>query len=855
MRPVKSFTVKASLPKSLEPLHDLAYNLYWTWNTNAVKLFYRVDRELWEEKYHNPVSLFGAVSQERFEKLAGEEGFQSELKRIRGDYENYLEGSSWYSRTHKNANGFQIAYFSLEFGLIESVPIYSGGLGILAGDHLKSASDLGLPLVGVGLLYQEGYFKQYLNNDGWQGETYVDNDFYNMPVTPVRDSSGQDLHIELEFPDGVLKVRVWKIAVGRVPLILLDTNLPENPAHYRKITASLYGGDKEMRLQQEMLLGVGGLRALYAMDIWPSVFHMNEGHAAFLAIENIRSAMEVNGMTFDEASELTSAGSVFTTHTPVPAGHDRFSPDLVLKYFRNVIPELGMTDEEFLALGRIDPKNASEEFCMTILALKSADHSNAVSRLHMHVSRDMWRELWPGFPEDDVPIQHVTNGVHVPSWVSQDLVELFDRYVGPRWKNEPTSPEIWNRVLDIPDEEIWRTHERRRERLVTFARRRLQTQLKRRGVSDSEMNIVRGALNSKALTIGFARRFATYKRAGLIFSDIARLAKILTDPEKPVQIIIAGKAHPQDNEGKKIIRQIIHYTRRPDLRNHIVFIEDYDICVARYLVQGVDVWLNNPRRPLEASGTSGMKAAANGALNFSILDGWWDEAYTPDVGWAIGHGEMYDDPQYQDAVESNALYDVLEKDLVPLYYDMGVDGLPRRWIHKMKTAMSRLLPAFNTDRMVHQYFHEHYLPANERYLRLRENEAERSKNLALWKQKIRKNWQSVKFLSVETVVTEAYEVGGSVPVTAVLSLGDLSTGDVAVELYAGRIDSDGSLVDTVPLPMEFIESNNGGHVFRGTLPFNQSGRYGYDVRVMPSNEDLANKQELMLITWASGNVS
>jgi len=854
VRPVKSFTVRASLPESLEPLRELANNLYWTWNVNAVKLFYRMDRALWEEKYHNPVSVLGSMSQERFEKLARDEGFQAELARISEEFITYRDGSTWYSKTHADLDGFQVAYFSLEFGLIESVPIYSGGLGILAGDHLKSASDLGIPFVGVGLLYQEGYFKQYLNNDGWQGETYVDNDFYNMPVTPVKDKTGQDLTVELDFPDGILKARVWMIQVGRIPLYLLDTNIPDNPGKYRNVTASLYGGDQEMRLQQEMLLGIGGLRALHSLDIWPSVCHMNEGHAAFLALENIHSAMEVNGATFDEAFELTSAGNVFTTHTPVSAGHDRFPPDLILRYFKNLIPELGLTEEEFLALGRMNPKDTEETFCMTVLALKSADHSNAVSRLHMQVSRDMWRDLWPGFPLDDIPIQHVTNGVHVPSWVSQDLVELFDRYIGPRWRNEPSSADIWTRVLDIPDEEIWRTHERRRERLVTFARHRLQAQLKRRGVSDSEINSARGVLNSKALTIGFARRFATYKRADLIFKVIQRLATLLTNPAMPVQLIIAGKAHPRDKEGKKIIRQIIHYTRRPDLRNHIVFIEDYDICVARYLVQGVDVWLNNPRRPLEASGTSGMKAAANGALNLSVLDGWWDEAYTSEVGWAIGSGEVYDDPAYQDAVESNAIYDVLEKDLVPLFYDVGIDGLPRKWIEKMKVAMSRLLPVFNTDRMVHQYFSEHYRPANERFLRLRENDAERAKNLALWKQKIRKNWKAVRFTSVESESCGAYEVGGSVPVKAVLSLGALTPDDVLVELYAGRIDAMGVLADTVPIRMEFAEKKGKEFIFSGMLPFNQSGRYGYDVRIVPANDDLACNQELMLVTWASDTV-
>ncbi len=851
MRPVKSYVVKASIPKPLEPLREIANNIFWYWDVQAVKLFYRLDRKLWEETYHNPVKLLGRMSQERYETLAKDEGIQAELQRIKSDYDGYLKGSTWFSKKHPDLKDMTIAYFSLEFGLSESIPIYSGGLGVLAGDHLKSASDLGLPIVGVGLLYQEGYFKQYLNNDGWQGEIYADNDFYNMSVSPVEDKNGDAVLIELDFPDGVVRAKIWKIDVGRIPLFLLDTNIPENPEKYRNITGSLYGGDQEMRLKQEMLLGIGGLRALHVMDIWPSVFHMNEGHAAFLALENIRTAMEVNGATFDEAFELTSSGSVFTTHTPVPAGHDRFPVDLILKYFENYYPELGLTEEEFLGLGRIDTKDAKETFCMTVLALKSADHSNAVSRLHMHVSKDMWRHLWAGFPVEEVPIRHVTNGVHVPSWVSQDFVELYDRYLGPRWRNEPSSSDIWARVLDIPDEEIWRTHERRRERLVTFARKRLQAQLDRRGVSDAELHLARGVLNSKALTIGFARRFATYKRADLIFSDIERLSKILNNPSMPVQLIIAGKAHPRDNEGKKIIRKIIHYTRRPDLRNNVVFIEDYDMCVARYLVQGVDVWLNNPLRPLEASGTSGMKAAANGAMNLSVLDGWWDEAYTSEIGWAIGSGEVYDDQSYQDAVESNAIYDILEKDLVPLFYDLGHDIIPRGWIQKMKTAMSMLIPVFNSDRMVHQYFAEHYRPAMERYNRLKKDNASSAKNLALWKQKIRKGWNGVKILKVESDGGGPYSVGCSIQVRAVVSLGELEPADVAVELYSGMVDSSNALVDAEPISMKHVGGKGRECIFEGSLPFTKSGRSGFNVRVLPSNEDMVYNQDLMLITWAS----
>ncbi|MCE5250328.1 alpha-glucan family phosphorylase [bacterium] len=850
MHPVESFFVRASLPENLEALREIAYNLWWYWNVHAVKLFYRIETGLWEETYHNPVSILGNITQARLDTLSADEGIQAHLERVKNGFDRYLTESTWYKKNAASGTEGNIAYFSLEFGLAECAPIYSGGLGILAGDHLKSASDLGLPFVGVGLLYQEGYFRQYLNNDGWQQEMYPDNDFYNMPVLPVIGKNGEELIIELDYPDGVVYAKVWKIAVGRVPLFLLDTNITQNTVKNRAITSALYGGDQEMRLKQEMLLGIGGLRALFAMDIWPTVCHMNEGHAAFLALERIRTLMESEKLTFEEAFELSKAGNVFTTHTPVAAGHDRFPPALILKYFEDFYPELGLTPDEFLGLGRIDTKSAAEPFCMTVLALKCADKANAVSRLHMHVSREMWQSLWEGFPREEIPISHITNGVHIASWVSQDIVDLFERYLGPRWRNEPAREEIWKRVNDIPDEEIWRTHERRRERLVSFARKRLQTQLQRRGASEAELNLAQGTLNSEALTIGFARRFATYKRADLIFRDIERLSGILKNPDKPVQILFAGKAHPRDDEGKEIIRRIIHWARRPDIRNHVVFIEDYDMCVARYLVQGVDVWLNTPRRPLEASGTSGMKAVANGALNLSILDGWWDEAYTPEVGWAIGSGEVYNDPGYQDTVESNAIYDILEKDIVPLFYDVGPDGIPRGWIKKMKTAMHHLVPVFNTDRMVHQYFNECYSSAMTRYDTLKHENARKVRELALWKKKIHDNWDGIKIQSIKSDGLKTYQVGASLTVTALIKLGKLDPEDVAVELYSGIVNASGTLVDAQPLPMAWKSKKQDVHVFEGVVPFVKSGRIGYSLRIVPSHPDQVIFQNQRLIKWA-----
>lgn len=850
MRPVKSFEVKASLPKALEPMREIAENLWWYWNIEAVKLFYRLDPAVWEEKYHNPVSVLGGLSQARLEELAQDEGVLNHLGRIKAQFDTYMNGPTWYSRNISKEPDRLIAYFSLEFGLAESIPIYSGGLGVLAGDHLKSASDLGLPLVGVGLLYQEGYFRQYLNSDGWQQQLYTNNDFYNMPIGIVRNKNGDEVRVEVEFPGGPLFARVWKIQVGRVPLFLLDTNIDENTRENRGVSSTLYGGDQETRLRQEMLLGIGGIRALHALDICPTVCHMNEGHAAFLGLERIRTLMETDGLTFGEAFELASAGNVFTTHTPVAAGHDRFPSPLMLKYFGNYFPELGLTQDEFLGLGRITPKAADEPFDMTVLALRTADQSNAVSRLHKQVSREMWKNLWPQFPVEEIPITHVTNGVHVASWISQDLVDLYDRYVGPRWRDEPTSVEIWDRINTIPDEEIWRMHERRRERLVSFARRRLVAQLRRLGASESELNITRGVLNSKVLTIGFARRFATYKRADIIFSDIPRLAKILKNPQRPVQLIFAGKAHPRDDEGKELIRRIVHYSRMPELRGNVVFLEDYDMSVGRYMYQGADIWLNNPRRPLEASGTSGMKAAANGAINLSILDGWWDEAYTPEVGWAIGSGEMYDDPAFQDTVESNAIYDILEEDIVPLFYDMGTSGVPRRWIERMKQSMSKLIPIYNTHRMVHEYFSDRYRPGIERFNLLRENGGTRAKDLALWKQRIRENWAGIRIMKVDAEKEGPFTVGEALKVTAMINLGNLLPADVSVELYAGTVDADGTLVDASPVSMTYKAEKLKGHVFEGRVTFTKSGKTGYSLRVLPAHADMFPPQDLMLIKWA-----
>jgi starch phosphorylase len=869
MRPSYTFQVIPSLPAKLERLRELSSNLWWAWNHEAIELFRRLDRDLWETTGHNPVLLLGTIRQDRLEQAAEDDGYMAHCDRVWREFDRYLNSTStWYHKAYGRDDGSQsstqqgqrIAYFSAEFGLTESLGIYAGGLGILAGDHLKSASDLGLPLLGVGLLYQQGYFRQYLNPDGWQQELYPQNDFYNLPILLERELSGAPLTIDVEYPGRVVKAQVWRAQVGRVPLYLLDTNIEANSAKDRDITDQLYGGDDDLRIRQEIMLGIGGTRALEALGLRPTVCHMNEGHSAFLALERIRLLMEEHGLTFSEAREASVAGQVFTTHTPVPAGIDWFHPDLVDRYFGHYYPKLGLTSREFLGLGRMNPNDSQGYFCMAILAMRLANRTNGVSQLHGRVSRRMWQEVWPQVPVEEVPIIDITNGIHPRSWISHDMADLYDRYLGPGWIERPAEQSIWKRVSRIPDEELWRTHERRRERLVALARRRLRAQLEHRGSRPSEIRMAEEVLDPDALTIGFARRFATYKRAALLFHDIERLARIVGDRERPVQIIFAGKAHPNDNPGKELIRQIIHHARRAEFRSRIVFIEDYDMAVARYLVQGVDVWLNTPRRPHEASGTSGMKATANGALNMSILDGWWDEGYTLGTGWAIGRGEEYSEDQfgYQDRVEANAAYDLLEKEIVPLFYERGRDGLPRRWIARMKAAMRDHAGVFNTNRMVREYHELCYQPSLERSQRLAEANLERAKALAAWKEEIRGQWQQIRIKRAWTDGPEREDsqrglirVGDQLQVQALLHLGKLKPTDVVVELFYGPLDGEGRITRGQSTPMLIAQSKGkGGYVFAGAISCRSSGRHGYALRVVPRHEDLGHPFEMGLVLWA-----
>lgn len=854
IKPVATVHVIPDLPQPLERLQDLANNVRWSWDQDTIALFRRLDPELWEAAYHNPISMLGRMNQDRLQQAAADPSFMTNFQKATADFDAYMASKdTWYSK-HKHAEADSdpiIAYFSMEFGLTECLQTYSGGLGILSGDHLKSASDLGLPLVGVGLLYQEGYFQQYLTADGYQQEIYPINDFANLPITPVKNADGSLLKVNVPLPGRTLYIQVWKVQVGRVPLFLLDTNIPENQRDEdRNITDRLYGGDRRQRIRQEIVLGIGGIRALEAMNLRPAVCHMNEGHSAFLALERIRLMMAEMKISFTQALEVTRASNLFTTHTPVPAGLERFGYDLIDEHFSDYWGQLGLTRDQFHDLGR-ERIDTYDLFSMAVLAIRLASDANGVAELHGDVSRGMWQWMFPNVPTHEIPIESITNGIHVQTWVSREMATLFDRYLDPTWRVEEDNAALWEKAERIPDAEFWRTHERRRERLVAFTRRRMHDQLARRGATQRDIEATSELLNPDALTIGFARRFATYKRATLIFRDVDRLKKLVNDPDRPVQFIFAGKAHPHDEEGKAFIRRIITLARDPELRNRIVFLENYDMLVARYLVQGVDVWLNNPRRPKEASGTSGMKVIYNGGLNFSTLDGWWAEAYSPEVGWGIGAGEEYSERagEAQDAIESEALYNVMEQDIVPLFYDRGRDALPRHWIKKVKASMKKLAPFFNTRRMVREYAEKYYIPEFERAYQMTHPDLKQGLAFAAWRGGLEQKWSGVKVLKVD-VPASTLKVGQQVDVKAAVSLGQLKPADVKVQLYYGPLNTQGEIEEGTAIDMTHVSTNGSEETYTAKIGYDNSGNRGVSVRVLPNHELLPTPFVPGLITWA-----
>jgi starch phosphorylase len=847
IRPTRIFTVVPNIPPALDALNDLAYNLRWTWDHQTAGLFRRLDPARWEATNHNPVLLLRSTDQVRLNEAARDPGYRRELAGAEAELKAYLDADGIEAGLRP-----RVAYFSAEFGLAECLPIYSGGLGVLSGDHLKSASDLNVGLTGVGLYYRSGYFQQRLRPDGWQEEHYVDNDPDSLPVKPAVDKQGRQVTIEMAFPGRQLHARVWQVQVGRIRLFLLDTDVEENTPADRAITHRLYGGDRDTRIRQELVLGIGGLRVLDVLGRRPEVCHLNEGHSAFLALERIRQLMVEKGLSFNEARTLAASSLIFTTHTPVAAGHDAFEAGMIDYYLGDYYRELGLSRTEFMSLGRLHPNDEAEPFSMTILALRLAARSNGVSLLHGELSRRLWGGVWPGLSEEEVPIGAVTNGVHLRTWTAPEIADLHEKITIPdEWNGALESTTRTAAVDEVPARDLWERHERLRAELVHFVRARLASQLARQGSGPAEVSRSVEALDPKVLTIGFARRFAEYKRATLLLRDPARLIRLVNDPERPVQIIFGGKAHPDDAGGKELARQLFHLAQSEEVRGRIVVLEEYDMGLARRMVQGVDIWLNTPRRPMEASGTSGMKAVANGALHVGTLDGWWDEAYRAGLGWAIGDRRGYDDPSHQDFLESTSLYDLLEREVKPLFYDRDAAGLPQAWISRMRASLGGLPPVFNTDRMVHEYLTRFYEPAAQDVRRLSEKNLRPTREVAAWIERVRQEWDKVRVVEVRGL-TDTITAGTAFDVEAEVAFGKLKPDEVEVHLAYGPLDADGVLSSPTLTPLSLHGPGSDGTFVFGVqgVRGERSGRHGYAVRVTPRHPSLPIPFPLGLVHWS-----
>jgi len=849
MSNLQTFQVFPAIPEKLSFLVTLSRNLWWCWHLDAIELFRRIDPKLWAQAGRNPFAFSTLIPQQRLEELSKDESFIAHLVRVKGRFENEIATPSSRPLSFYREREV-IAYFSMEFGIHESLPLFAGGLGVLAGDHLKASSDMGLPLVGIGLLFRQGYFHQFLDDDGWQQEEYPENDFFHLPLSRAKNSSGEEVKIKLEGPDGDIHAVVWKISVGRIPLFLLDANIPENPPEIRDITASLYSGEPKTRLAQEVLLGIGGIRAMEALGINPTICHLNEGHSAFSGIERLAQTMSNHEVDLQEAKEIIPRATIFTTHTPVAAGYDEFPPDLVKPYLSSLQERLKTSLEDIISWGQPKGSASDAPFAMFILGLRLSQYHNGVSELHGQVARRMWSKVWPGWPEDEIPISHVTNGVHIPSWISIENALLFERYLGPEWYLHSWSSDIAQGLDGIYNEELWRSREMSRARLIRTCREIMLKQYGRRNAPKAMMQDAASVFDPDVLTIGFARRFAAYKRANLLFKDPARLEAIVNSDTHPVQFIFAGKAHPKNNEGKELIKQIVQNARKSNFRHRIVFLEDYDIGIARHLIQGSDVWLNTPRRPLEACGTSGMKAAINGALNVSILDGWWCEGYSEERGWAIGSGEEYTDHEYQDATESQALYNVLENDVIPCFYDRKNGEAPERWIKMMKASMKMAMENFCSHRMVEKYEKDVYQPAIQRSRSILVNNAKAAKSLVKQRQRLLSLWNNIQIKHPFRKAAAPFRVGDSFQVMSEIFLGELRPNEVNVELYYGRLKT----IDTVSagktVPMTVQEKRGNGHYLYGcTLTCDATGRFGFTVRITPTG-DHRIRYTPGLITWA-----
>jgi glycogen phosphorylase len=859
VKAIRRFSVRTVLPEPIAALGDLASNLRWSWHPQTRDLFQRIDPERWQAVRKDPVRLLSALLPQELADLAGNGEFVAAVAEAKADLDQYLTEPRWYQAWAQEVQGgapAAIGYFSPEFGLTEVLPQYSGGLGILAGDHLKTASDLGVPIVGVGLFYKTGYFKQSLNRDGWQQETYPVLDPDGLPLSLLREEDDTPCVITLALPGGRnLHAHVWRAQVGRVPLLLLDSDVPDNDDAARNITNRLYGGGGEQRLQQEMLLGIGGVRAL---RLWsrltgapkPDVYHSNEGHAGFLGIERIHELTTAHDLTFDEAVEAVRAATVFTTHTPVPAGIDRFESDLIRLHFGGDNAVDGVPVERLLELGAEDyPGGQGGMFNMAVMGLRLAQRANGVSKLHGVVSRGMFDGLWPGFDDAEVPISSITNGVHAGTWVDRRVYELAEKFIGTQ---DLERDNAWDRIADVPREAIWATKHDLREQLVVEARRRLKASWSKRGASPAELGWVEDALDPDVLTIGFARRVPTYKRLTLMLRDPERLKRLLLHPDRPIQLVIAGKSHPADDTGKQLIQQMVRFADDPEIRHRIVFLPNYDIAMAQYLYPGCDVWLNNPLRPFEACGTSGMKAALNGGLNLSILDGWWDEWFDGANGWAIPTADGVEDADRRDDLEASALYDLIENSVAPRFYDQDGAGVPQNWLSMVTHTLQTLGPKVLASRMVRDYTTQLYGPAARAGWALNGPEFAGAKALADYKDKVVAAWPGVHVDHVESSgVSDSPQIGDTLHVRAYVSLGELSPQDVDVQVVRGRAQDTDELTDVMCDSLEFVESYEGGrHQFAGDFALARTGSFGYTVRILPTHEGLASASELGLVANA-----
>jgi glycogen phosphorylase len=848
---IQTYNVIPNPPVELEPLREIVFNLWWTWEPSARRLFRHLDPELWDRTNHNPLRVLQLSRQARLVEVAKDEVFLRDLAEVYGAYQKYLSRTDTYGK-EGTAREIKkpIAYFSAEFGFHESIPNYSGGLGILSGDHCKSASDLDLNFIAVGLLYRHGYFKQQINKEGWQEAVNLNQNFHHLPIREVM-RNDQLLLVSVSLLGREIFAKSWELRVGRINLYLLDTDIPENRAEDRLITAEVYGGDLEMRMRQEIVLGIGGVKALSALGQEAEVFHMNEGHSAFLSLERIRLHVAQHNLDFYSALQVVAAANVFTTHTPVPAGNDSFPREMMVRYFTDFAAQLQIPFDELFRFGQTttDPVDS---FSMTILALRMSRHANGVSQLHGEVSQSLWQDVWAGVPTHEVPIASITNGIHTKTWMAPEFSALYTKHLGP-WEEHLTEADFWRGVLEIPDAELWETHQKLKLRLVNFVRDRVRARRERIGESAESIRSVNSILDPEILTIGFARRFATYKRGALLFSDPDRLLRMLNDLARPVQFIFAGKAHPRDEGGKAIIQQVYKLTHETGFHDRIVFVEDYDTYIARRLVQGVDLWLNNPLRPLEASGTSGMKLPPNGGLNLSVLDGWWCEGYNGKNGWAIGAEINEGDAEFQNEVDAASLYQLLENQIIPLYYAKPDGKLPLAWLQLMRESIRSVTPVFNTHRMVKEYTERLYLPAARAHHEFARDSWRAATDLSQWKAQMRKDWPQVRISDVQigNKDRQNIHVGDSLQVAARVHLGALDPKHVRVEAYHGEAENDALRNPTVSLLNEGRPvGGDGDYIYEGSIPASESGTYGFNVRVIPTYPHLLQAHELRLIAWA-----